>query len=582
MGGFSTPSGGGAGGVPSNTVVNETTFGQASNAGAAAPYSRGDHTHGTPTLDPAAAVVTEITFGQAQNVGISAKYAREDHTHGTPNNPSPSSSGTVASETTYGQASNPGAAATFSRGDHTHGTPSVPALSQLSDVIIAGPVVDEILKFNGANWVNGAQAVTGAGAGVMFFLDSTKIIPAGVGPQTKSLETLLKAPSTGGEVDESQTVNNNTILIDQYMYDTALGVTQIDGGEWEFDTYTYVDDATNTSEVIASAGRVFVGAGTIEITGAGTARTATVTGGTPFVAGDFNADITQCASILTPNAVLVVSGFTDDHTVSVTCLATYTNEAGVAYSVDRYMFQVTTGDINALAVSLFSTLTVQPAFVTNLTDKILIKYFAKTDNVGDITVHLVHNGTTNYTHIHTPLATKHNDLAGLQGGVANEYYHLTSAEYTGTGAGNFVRTTNPTITNPAIVLDPTPAVDLTVSGEYFPDTVGENVVFGDILYVKNDGKWWKTDASTAATMPVAAMAMASILANNSGNLLLKGFARNDAWAWTVGGILYADIVAGTITQTAPSAAGEQVQILGVAKSTTEILFNPMYNIVELV
>src|SRR3989339_560778 len=38
----------------------------------------------------------------------------------------------------------------------------------------------------------------------------------------------------------------------------------------------------------------------------------------------------------------------------------------------------------------------------------------------------------------------HNDTSGLQGGVAAEYYHLTSSEYTGTGSGVFVRATSPT------------------------------------------------------------------------------------------------------------------------------------------
>lgn len=38
-----------AGPSPAGTVTSETAFGQASNAGAAATYSRGDHTHGTPT-----------------------------------------------------------------------------------------------------------------------------------------------------------------------------------------------------------------------------------------------------------------------------------------------------------------------------------------------------------------------------------------------------------------------------------------------------------------------------------------------------------------------------------------------------
>lgn len=44
--------------------------------------------------------------------------------------------------------------------------------------------------------------------------------------------------------------------------------------------------------------------------------------------------------------------------------------------------------------------------------------------------------------------TNHNDLAGLQGGTTAEYFHMTSAEYTGTGTGNFVRATSPTLTTP--------------------------------------------------------------------------------------------------------------------------------------
>lgn len=40
-------------------------------------------------------------------------------------------------------------------------------------------------------------------------------------------------------------------------------------------------------------------------------------------------------------------------------------------------------------------------------------------------------------------ASTHNNLAGLQGGTASEYYHLTSAEYTGTGTNAIVRQTSP-------------------------------------------------------------------------------------------------------------------------------------------
>jgi hypothetical protein len=91
--------GGGGGGTPSNSVVTEQAFGQASTAGAAATYSRGDHTHGTPAAPsvPAAAgtVTTETSFGQASAAGAAVTYSKGDHTHGTPAAPTAASVGAV-------------------------------------------------------------------------------------------------------------------------------------------------------------------------------------------------------------------------------------------------------------------------------------------------------------------------------------------------------------------------------------------------------------------------------------------------------------------------------------------------------
>jgi len=72
--------------TPSSTVVSETSYGQAANAGSVtSSFSRGDHTHGTPAaINPATAVVSEISNGQSPAVGASSLYARQDHTHGTP------------------------------------------------------------------------------------------------------------------------------------------------------------------------------------------------------------------------------------------------------------------------------------------------------------------------------------------------------------------------------------------------------------------------------------------------------------------------------------------------------------------
>lgn len=54
---------------------------------------------------------------------------------------------------------------------------------------------------------------------------------------------------------------------------------------------------------------------------------------------------------------------------------------------------------------------------------------------------------SNLTDIET---RNHNDLQSLQGGTGGEYYHLTSAEYTGTGTGVFVRKTTPTISGQTV------------------------------------------------------------------------------------------------------------------------------------
>jgi hypothetical protein len=48
------------------------------------------------------------------------------------------------------------------------------------------------------------------------------------------------------------------------------------------------------------------------------------------------------------------------------------------------------------------------------------------------------------------VVTQHNSLLGLQGGTGGQYYHLTDAEYVGTGTGVFVKINTPTLFNATI------------------------------------------------------------------------------------------------------------------------------------
>lgn len=122
--------------------------------------------------------------------------------------------------------------------------------------------------------------------------------------------------------------------------------------------------------------------------------------------------------------------------------------------------------------------------------------------------------------------------------------------------------------------NPSPGSDHTASGIKFTDTAGENLVFGNLCYMKSDGKWWKANADAIATMPGLAMALATIAADADGVFLKMGFARDDTWNWTAGGALYAAPVAGGLTQTAPTVWGYIVQTIGFALTADILYFKP--------
>ena len=136
-------------------------------------------------------------------------------------------------------------------------------------------------------------------------------------------------------------------------------------------------------------------------------------------------------------------------------------------------------------------------------------------------------------------------------------------------------------TDDTLVLDETPDSDHTAHGIKCNFTAGENVVFGNVCYVKSDGKMWKADADAEATSYCVAIALATINADASGSFLLIGIARDDTWNWTVGSPIYLSTTAGELTQTAPSGSGDIVQILGIATHADRMYFNPSLTQVEI-
>jgi hypothetical protein len=120
----------------------------------------------------------------------------------------------------------------------------------------------------------------------------------------------------------------------------------------------------------------------------------------------------------------------------------------------------------------------------------------------------------------------------------------------------------------------------TWSGIVLTGKAGEALAIGDVCYLKSDRQWWLADADSAATMPGVAISTGTISAGSSGTLLLMGRIRYDSWSLTVGGIVYPSTTKRTLTQTAPSGTGDQVQAIGIATTVHELLFTPYPILVE--
>jgi hypothetical protein len=152
--------------VPSDTVLAETVYDLAPDAGVAAEYARADHTHGSPPPPELLGEVESLPDEPGSPVELAAEGSYRLHTRvariygeavGVPDlsttptagqvlklidigddtlewrpaddtagTSGPEPGGAIVPEQLYGQAPNPGVATTYAPSDHTHGTPPAP------------------------------------------------------------------------------------------------------------------------------------------------------------------------------------------------------------------------------------------------------------------------------------------------------------------------------------------------------------------------------------------------------------------------------------------------------------------------
>lgn len=152
-------------------------------------------------------------------------------------------------------------------------------------------------------------------------------------------------------------------------------------------------------------------------------------------------------------------------------------------------------------------------------------------------------------------------------------------EFTEYAAGDW-RCTGYVLASGCTVLNMAPSVDHTGNGTIGYVTVDVNAYgIASALHMDTDGHYIEADADAATTMPCTALALET--GTGAKKVLLKGYMRDDTWDFTVGANVYVSTTAGTLSTTAPTGTGKQVQIVGIAVSADVVLFNPSPDIIEL-
>jgi hypothetical protein len=113
------------------------------------------------------------------------------------------------------------------------------------------------------------------------------------------------------------------------------------------------------------------------------------------------------------------------------------------------------------------------------------------------------------------------------------------------------------------------------SGHWLIAVAGEVITDRDAVRIGANGRIWRCDADSIATMPCMGIAItAASAAGANVSVFLQGPVEIPGSAWVLGGKIYVDTNTGGLTQTAPAGIGELVQEVGFALNATQIYFNP--------
>lgn len=362
------------------------------------------------------------------------------------------------------------------------------ALGDLADVKVPTPALNEVLAWNGSGWVNSTPSTTSASSGINFY-NATPVINT-VGTENEiPIATLSKIPVTTTEQTiTSPAFTNNTVISSAWLYDTVLNRSIIDAGTWKFTQYISVSSVAGGRSSTFTRQLYTVlpqdgGAITVTSTGTGTSRTFTSSAGTPFATTKITASATNTAAsyIQTPKGIYQITARGSDTAITATVPTGYVNESTVVFNVWSKMFGASSIPVTNTGTNygLYDITITQGPFNITTSHKLGAITFCTGSVALSTTMTSLYNGTTRNSFFASPLSTLHNDLIGLQGGAANDMYHLTSAQETiatqaaSSTLSGYINTTAQTIagikTFSSSPIVPTPTTDMQTSTKKYVD-----------------------------------------------------------------------------------------------------------------
>lgn len=111
-------------------------------------------------------------------------------------------------------------------------------------------------------------------------------------------------------------------------------------------------------------------------------------------------------------------------------------------------------------------------------------------------------------------------------------------------------------------------------------TAGENLIYGDLVYLSGDSKYYKASNSSESTSKTELrISLDTINSNNTGVALIKG--KFITTGLVPGDLYIIGSTSGTITNTEPIIDGSIIRIVGTALNSTTLEFNPDQTYVEI-